>query len=56
MITGGVFDKRPALRGEFLECGTSWLAFWLCCMDERGEHCQTRASQTRAVLPSECFE
>ncbi|MEE9248185.1 MAG: amidohydrolase family protein [Dehalococcoidia bacterium] len=37
IIVGGVLERHPGLRVAFLECGCSWLAYWLRRLDEELE-------------------
>ncbi len=37
MLTGGVFEKFPNLKGAFLEGHCSWVPWWLYCLDEHYE-------------------
>ena len=36
-IAGGIFERHPALRVQFLEAGCGWVPFWL----ERMQHVMT---------------
>jgi hypothetical protein len=38
MMFEGVFERFPAVRFAFLECGGSWAPWWLDRMDEEYEH------------------
>ncbi len=37
IVMGGVAERFPALRFGFLECGASWLPYWMWRMDEKYE-------------------
>ena len=37
MLTGGVFEKFPGLTAAFLEGHSSWVPWWLYCLDEHYE-------------------
>jgi uncharacterized protein len=37
MVLGGVLEKHPGLRCGFLECGASWLPYYMWRLDEHAE-------------------
>ena len=37
IVVGGVLERHPKLRVAFLECGCSWLVYWLWRLDEELE-------------------
>jgi predicted TIM-barrel fold metal-dependent hydrolase len=37
---GGVLERHPRLRVVFLECGASWVPYWLFRLEEEGEKFQ----------------
>jgi hypothetical protein len=37
MVLGGVLDRHSHLRCGFLECGASWLPYWMWRLDEHAE-------------------
>ena len=38
MMFEGVFEKFPTVHFAFLECGGTWVPWWLARMDEEFEH------------------
>ena len=55
MLTGGVLERLPDLKAAFLEGHSSWVPWWLYCLDEHEEMMgdKDRFGLTRA--PSEYF-
>jgi predicted TIM-barrel fold metal-dependent hydrolase len=37
LLVGGVFERHPRLRFAFLECGASWVPYWLFRLEEECE-------------------
>ena len=37
IVVGGVLERHPKLKVAFLECGCSWLVYWLWRLDEELE-------------------
>ena len=52
VLLGGVAERHPALRMAFLECGASWLPYWMWRMDEHVEAEPTQFSGL-SLRPSE---
>ena len=55
MITGGVFDRFPALRTGFLECSCGWVPWWLWRLDEEHEKLGKSDRVALGSKPSEYF-
>jgi predicted TIM-barrel fold metal-dependent hydrolase len=55
LITGGVFDRFPALRAAFLEGSCGWLPWWLWRMDEEQAKVGHADRARLALRPSEYF-
>jgi predicted TIM-barrel fold metal-dependent hydrolase len=37
LLYGGVLERHPRLRVAFLECGASWVPYWLFRLEEEAE-------------------
>jgi predicted TIM-barrel fold metal-dependent hydrolase len=37
LLVGGVFERHPGLRVAFLECGASWVPYWMFRLEEECE-------------------
>lgn len=55
LVTGGVFDRFPALRTGFLECSCGWVPWWLWRLDEEHEKLGHADRHRLARRPSEYF-
>jgi len=55
LITGGVFDRFPALRAGFLEGSCGWVPWWLWRLDEEHEKLGDADRARLARRPSEYF-
>ena len=55
MLTGGVFERFPGLRGAFVEASCSWVPWWLWCLDERVEKFADQRQFPLSRPPSETF-
>jgi predicted TIM-barrel fold metal-dependent hydrolase len=52
MMFEGVFERFPTVRFAFLECGGSWVPWWLDRMDEEYEHRGTEEAPDLKHKPS----
>jgi predicted TIM-barrel fold metal-dependent hydrolase len=56
LLTGGVFERFPGLKGAFLEGSCSWVPWWLWCLDERVEKFGDDEKFPLKMPPSEYFK
>jgi len=55
MLTGAVFERFPGLRAAFLEGHSSWVPWWLYCLDEHVEKFGDPERFPLKAPPSEYF-
>ncbi len=55
IVVGGVMERHPKLRVAFLECGCSWLVYWLWRLDEELEAWGWHEVPWLKAKPSEYF-
>ena len=55
IIVGGVLERHPRLRVAFLECGCSWLVYWLWRLDEELEAWGWHETPWLKAKPSEYY-
>ena len=57
LIGGGVLERFPDLRVGFMECGCSWLPYWLARLDDHHDHPKLRHQFAGLKMrPSEYFQ
>lgn len=55
MVSGGIFERFPALKVAFLEGHSSWVPWWLYCLDEHEEKMGDKERFGLVLSPSEYF-
>ena len=55
MVTGGIFERFPTLKTAFLEGHSSWVPWWLYCLDEHEEKMGDKERFGLVLSPSEYF-
>jgi len=55
LIVRGVFERHPALKLAFMECGAAWLPSWLHRLDEHQELVGWNDAPDLSLKPSEFF-
>jgi predicted TIM-barrel fold metal-dependent hydrolase len=55
MLTGGIFERHPGLRAAFLEAHSSWVPWWLYCLDEHEIKMGDKERFGLKLPPSEYF-
>ena len=55
MLAGGVLQRTPTLKAAFLEGHSSWVPWWLYCLDEHEEMMGDKERFGLTRLPSEYF-
>ena len=55
MLTGGIFERYPGLQGAFLEAHSSWVPWWLYCLDEHESKMGDKERFGLKLAPSEYF-
>jgi predicted TIM-barrel fold metal-dependent hydrolase len=55
LTVGGVFERHPDLKVAILECGASWLPYWLFRLDEHVDWLRESEAQGLSMLPSDYF-
>ena len=56
MLSGGVLQKNPTLKAAFLEGHSSWVPWWLYCLDEHEEMMGDKERFGLTRPPSEYFQ
>ncbi len=55
MVSGGIFERFPTLKTAFLEGHSSWVPWWLYCLDEHEEKMGDKERFGLVLSPSEYF-
>ena len=53
LVIGGVFEKFPALRVAFFECGVEWLLYWMHRMDATYDYLRDDYAPYLTMKPSD---